>query len=130
MTITIIIISAVIVFIVGYTFGAVNNTEPLPKCCADCLHTHNHGGLYSPFYNDSKCCNHFGLSSLRSELSAAVCEIRRLSCENQNLKMESSYYRNSPLDKVWFKEVGDKEKAAAKLKEALKPLEELKSQLN
>mgnify|MGYP001570114930 FL=1 len=129
MIITITIIASVVVFIVGYSFGAVNNTEPLQRCCLECLHTHKHGSLYPPFYGESVCCNHFGLDTLRSERDAARNEIRRLLYENENLKRMASDYRNKPMEQIWFKEVGDKEKAAAKLKEMLKPAKELEELL-
>jgi len=47
----------------------------------------------------------------------------------RDLEIRFADYRNLSVESVWFRTVGDKERAAEKVKEAIRPLEELKKVL-
>lgn len=128
MTILIMFVIGIVATIIGYVWGAINNTDPRPECCLHCLHEHKHP--YPSFcINHGVCCDHYGVATTRAENSALRNENYRLQREVNNMRRTLSDYRNLPIEKVWFTDVGDKERVATKLKEALKPLEELKKEL-
>lgn len=64
MIITLIILGVMIVAIIAYIAGAINNTEPLPRCCFECMTEHRHCfGMFSPH-----CCDHYGIGSMRDKI--------------------------------------------------------------
>lgn len=88
-TIIISLIVGIVVAVIAYTIGAVNNTEPLPRCCLECLHEHRHG-CNNPFVFGNCCCNHFGINDLRNKVNNQEQIINRLKMEmDSNCKMQS-----------------------------------------
>lgn len=69
----------VVCFVITWIVIATNSTEPLPRCCLDCLHTHSHG-LRSPMI-DGVCCNHFGIGNMRKQIGDLQEENSRLRSE-------------------------------------------------
>lgn len=59
-----IIVTLVILFVITWIVIAVNLTEPLPRCCLNCLHGGHKCMQFGEF-----CCDHYGIGTLRKEIA-------------------------------------------------------------
>ena len=132
MEIVLIVLGAVAVYLIGYVVGAVKNTPELPSCCQTCLRDHDNLHYHHLSYY-GRCCDHFGCWTLRQELSQARSEVdyykREAERRTNDFRNYTAQVANRPTSEMWFKSVGDKDRAAEKLKEAMKPLQELQKEL-
>jgi len=113
-----------LVVFVSYGIGKISATEPLPRCCLECLHEHNHSlpfGLYGDV-----CCNHYGIGGLRAEIQklnnkcyANEATIRQLQYELGNRSIDR-YFRSCEEKSNWL----NKDLCATK-KQAEEKIEEL-----
>lgn len=119
MTTTIIVIVSFIVALVAYTIGRVNSTEPLPRCCSECLHEHRHGPC-PPFMFDSVCCDHYGISSLRKKMTDL--EVKQMILDKQF--NEIRYNTEMQSKPIYARTIPEQEIVDALIK-GVKPLNEL-----
>ena len=91
---------------VSYGLGKISGTDPLPRCCLECLHEHNHS---LPFdLCGGVCCNHYGIGGLREEIQklnnkcyANESTIRQLAYELENRSIDR-YFRSCEEKAMWL----------------------------
>ena len=130
MEITLIVLGFIGVFFIGFTIGAVKNTPEIPECCLTCLKGHD-SGHYQHLSCYGKCCDHFGCETLRTQIRDLERERMYWIKVAQDEKI--ARYKEEDFSRRYgdmFLKVGDKERAAGKLKEAMKPLKELEKELS